>query len=79
LVIPAKAIERHGQVASVYVVQNGVARVRLIQVGTASPAGVEVLAGLDAGESVVISPPTKLMDGGSVAIGEVAARTGGAP
>jgi hypothetical protein len=38
---------------------------------------VEVLTGLDAGESVVISPLTRLVDGAKVAIGRVPARTGG--
>jgi RND family efflux transporter MFP subunit len=78
LLVPADAVRRHGQVSSVYVVQNGVARLRLIRVGTASPAGVEVLTGLDAGESVVTSPLTGLVDGARVASGAAPARTEGA-
>jgi RND family efflux transporter MFP subunit len=78
LLVPAHAIQRHGQVSSVYVVQDGVARLRLIHVGTASSDGVEVLAGLDAGESIVTSSLTRLVDGANVAIGVVPARTGGA-
>ena len=78
LLIPAQAIQRHGQVSSVYVVQDGVARLRLIQVGTASSAGIEVLAGLDAGESIVTSPLTRMVDGANVASGAAPARTGGA-
>jgi RND family efflux transporter MFP subunit len=78
LVVPGHAIQRHGQVSSVYVVHDGVARLRLIQVGAASSNGVEVVAGLDAGESIVTSPLTRLVDGASVAIGVVPARTGGA-
>jgi multidrug efflux pump subunit AcrA (membrane-fusion protein) len=76
--VPARAIQRHGQVASVYVIQAGVARLRLIQVGAASPDGIEVLGGLDAGESIVTSPLTRLADGIPVAISSVPARTGGA-
>jgi RND family efflux transporter MFP subunit len=79
LVVPASAVQRHGQVSSVYVVEDGVARLRLIQVGTASSDGVEVLAGLDAGESIVTSPLARLVDGATVAIGSVPARPGGAP
>jgi RND family efflux transporter MFP subunit len=79
LLVPARAIQRHGQVSSVYVVQDGLARLRLIQAGTSSSEGVEVLAGLDAGESIVTSPLERLVDGTSVAIGGVATRTGGAP
>lgn len=78
LLVPANAIQRHGQVSSVYVVQDGVARLRVIQVGTASSAGVEVLAGLDAGESIATSSLTRLADGARVASGAAPARTGGA-
>jgi hypothetical protein len=78
LLVPASAIQRHGQVSSVYVVQAGVARLRVIQAGAASPDGVEVLAGLDAGESIVTSPRA-LVDGASVTIGALPARTRGTP
>jgi RND family efflux transporter MFP subunit len=78
LLIPAEAIRRHGQVSSVFVVQDGVARLRVIQEGTHSSDGVEVLAGLDAGESIVIAPLTRLVDGARVAIGGAPARNGGA-
>ena len=77
LLVPAHAIQRHGQVLSVYVVQDGVARLRLIRVGTSSSEGVEVLAGLDAGESIVVSPLTRLVDGANVTVGNVPTRTGG--
>jgi hypothetical protein len=60
------------------VVQDGVASLRLIQVGGSSSEGVEVLAGLDAGESIVISALTRLVDGAKVAVGGAPARTGGA-
>jgi RND family efflux transporter MFP subunit len=77
LLVPAHAIQRHGQVSSVYVVQDGIARLRLIQLGPSSSEGVEVLAGLDAGESLVTSSLTGLVDGANVAIGGVPTRTGG--
>ena len=77
LVIPSQAIQRHGQVASVYVIQNDVARLRLIQLGPSSSGGVEVLAGLEAGESIVTSPLSQLVDGAKVAIG-LPAGAGGA-
>ena len=77
LLVPAHAIQRQGQVLSVYVVQDGVARLRLIRVGTSSPEGVEVLAGLEAGESIVVSPLAGLADGASVKVGNGPARTGG--
>jgi RND family efflux transporter MFP subunit len=78
LIVPAHAIQRHGQVSSVYVVQNGVATLRLIRVGTTSSEGVEVVAGLDAGESIVVSPLTGLADGVKVTVGSAPNHTGGA-
>ena len=77
LIVPAHAIQRHGQVSSVYVVQNGVARLRLVRVGTTSSEGVEVVAGLDAGESIVVSPLTGLADGVNVTVGNSPTHTGG--
>ena len=78
LIVPAQAIQRHGQVSSVYVVQNGVATLRLIRVGATSSEGVEVVAGLDAGESIVVSPLTGLADGVNVTVGNPPTGTGGA-
>jgi RND family efflux transporter MFP subunit len=78
LLVPSHAIQRYGQVSSVYVVQDGVARLRLIQVGAASSAGVEVLAGLEAAESIVTSPLARLADGAAVAVAASSAGSGGA-
>ena len=77
LIVPAHAIQRHGQVLSVYVVQDGVAALRLVRVGTSSSDGVEVVAGLDAGESIVVSPLTRLVDGAHVKVGTGPTRTEG--
>lgn len=63
LAVPAEAIVRHGQVTSVFVVENGVARVRLVSV-----RGTEVLAGLADGDVVILSPPAGLADGRAVAV-----------
>ena len=78
LLVPAHTIQRHGQVSSVFVVQDGVATLRLIRVGTSSPDGVEVVTGLDAGESIVVSPLAGLADGVRVRVRNVPTRTGGA-
>ena len=53
-------------------VHDGVVRLRLIRVGPSSPEGVEVLAGLEAGESIVVSPLTRLVDGAPVTVGNAA-------
>jgi cobalt-zinc-cadmium efflux system membrane fusion protein len=77
VVAPDAAIRRHGQVSSVFVVEDGVARLRLVQVGTSSSHGTEVLAGLDAGESVVVSPLERLADGVRVTAAAAAPTRGG--
>jgi hypothetical protein len=51
---------------SVFVVRDGVARIRLVQADTSDPAAAEVVAGLDAGETVVAVPPVDLTDGRKV-------------
>lgn len=79
LMVPADAVRQHGQVSSVFVVQDGVARLRLVQVGEPSGDSVEVLAGLDAGEVVVTVPPSRLSDGAPVTAGLTPARPGGTP
>lgn len=78
LLVPAHAIQRHGQVFSLFVVLDGVATLRLIRVGTSSPDGVEVVAGLEAGESIVVSPLTGLADGVHVTVRNEPTRVGGA-
>ena len=62
--VPEAAIVRRGQVTSVFVVENGVARLRLINAN-----GTEVLAGLSEGETVVVTPPPALTDGRRVTVG----------
>jgi len=56
LAIPAACVIERGQVQSVLVDENGIARTRLITVGTKSGDRVEVLSGLAAGEKVILSP-----------------------
>lgn len=75
LLIPANAVRRQGQVTAVFVVEDGVARLRLVQTGDAAQDGVAVLAGLESGELVVTSPPPHLVDGQRVVTG-AAGRTG---
>jgi multidrug resistance efflux pump len=76
LVVPADSVRRQGQVATVFVVQDDVARLRLLQTGNEDVEGVEILAGLEAGEVVVRTPPAALMDGQRVTPGPAEARTG---
>ena len=65
LSIPPEAVVRRGQVTSAFVVSDGVARLRLINV-----AGREVLAGLSQGERVIVAPSAEIVDGRRVSDGE---------
>jgi RND family efflux transporter MFP subunit len=58
LTLPPGAVVRRGQVTSVFVVDDGVARLRLVNM-----AGTEILAGIVEGETVVVNPPPDLADG----------------
>jgi membrane fusion protein, multidrug efflux system len=63
LSIPASALVDRGQVQSVYVAEDGRARIRLITTGARQGDQVEVLSGLSASEKVVLAPPPALSDG----------------
>ncbi len=63
LTIPQSAIVRRGQLTSVFVVDKGVARLRLVSVSDS-----EVLAGLSESEVVILSPPAGITDGRSVRV-----------
>ena len=64
LTIPSSAIVRRGQLTSVFVVDKGVARVRLVSMSES-----EVLAGLTESEVVILSPSAGVTDGRRVSVG----------
>jgi len=68
LVIPRDALTSSMRDAAVYVVQNGVARLRNIQVGGERGGFVQVVSGLSEGERVVISGQINLKDGTKISI-----------
>lgn len=53
ITVPAEVVRRNGQIESVMVADNGMARLRLITTGETQGGRVEVLSGLDAGEKIV--------------------------
>jgi hypothetical protein len=63
--VPPLAIVRRGQLTSVFVVDHGRARVRLVDL-----RGSEVVAGLTESDVVILSPPPGLSDGRRVNVGE---------
>jgi RND family efflux transporter MFP subunit len=63
LTVPAAAVAERGQLQSVFVIDGGVARNRLITTGKRDPNALEVLSGLSEGEKVVSPMPSALGDG----------------
>ena len=67
ITIPETAVFHRGQLAGVYVVvEDNIARLRLITVGERYGSGVEVLSGLEPGERVVADKTGEVSDGGGV-------------
>jgi len=69
LAIPAAAMTERGQLHTVFVVEDGAARTRLITTGRRAKDAVEVLSGLSEGEKVVAPIPPGLADGARVEVG----------
>lgn len=68
LTVPATAVRDQGQVQSVFVADNGFARVRLVKTGARAESAVEVLSGLSPGDRVVANPPAALTDGSKIEV-----------
>jgi multidrug efflux system membrane fusion protein len=66
--IPAEAVVERGQLQSVLVADNGLARTRLITAGQKVNDRVEVLSGLSAGERVIFPVPRGLADADRVEV-----------
>lgn len=64
LTVPAPAIVHRGQLTSVLVVEQDVARLRLV-----SMRGTEVLAGVSEGDVVIVAAPPAVADGSRVTAG----------
>ncbi|MDR3709266.1 MAG: efflux RND transporter periplasmic adaptor subunit [Capsulimonadaceae bacterium] len=66
LTVPASAVVSRDGLSYVYVVQNKVARLRLISTGTAAGERVAVTSGLTRGEAVAMTNVDKLTDNASI-------------
>ena len=66
IAVPAAAVTSQGQVESVLVAEEGFARVRLVTTGQRQNDLVEILSGLNPGESLVSPRPAGLDDGARV-------------
>jgi membrane fusion protein (multidrug efflux system) len=70
LVIPEEALTPEAERQFVFVVDDGKAERREVRIGGRRPGSVEILAGLAAGEQVVIEGTQKVRDGGAVRAAE---------
>lgn len=68
LTVPSTALTRFGQMDRVFVESEGRAILRLVRIGGQQDDRTVVLAGLNAGERVVLNPPTSLRDGQSLTL-----------
>jgi len=66
LTVPAEAVITQGQLKSVLVADGGIARSRLIRLGTARQGRLEVLSGLQSGDRIIHPRPATLADGARV-------------
>lgn len=73
LVIPEQALTPEAERQYVFVVADGKAQRREVRIGSRRPGSVEVVAGLNAGEQVVVEGTQKVRDGTPVRTTEVAA------
>jgi len=67
LSLPVSSFFRHGDRQAVFVVEDGVARLREVERGHQTGLRAEVAAGLEAGETVVLYPDERVDDGVRVA------------
>lgn len=66
LQVPVSALFRRGESWSLFVVENGEARVRDVEVGQRTAFGAEIKSGLDEGATVIVHPANTITDGARV-------------
>lgn len=68
LTVPRQALVTRGQIEQLFVVQADTARLRLVRSGTMYGTDIEILSGLEPGESVVLTGQQHLQDGQPVVV-----------
>ena len=68
LKVPVGTLFRRGDEWAVFVVEGGVARRRMVQVGQRNDTEAQILGGLTVDETIVLHPPDTLEEGTGVAI-----------
>jgi RND family efflux transporter MFP subunit len=66
--VPEKAVRRFGQMERLWMVQDGTARLRLVRTGEHQAGNVEILAGLSAGDQVIVRGADRLVEGQPVQV-----------
>ena len=61
--VPAAAVIARGQMETVFVVANNRAQLRIVRTGKSTEGEIELLSGIDSGESIVIESAKQLRDG----------------
>lgn len=61
--VPTAAISAFGQLERVFVVEEGVARLRIVRTGVSAEGWTAILSGLEGGESVILNPSRALAGG----------------
>ncbi|MDX2154652.1 MAG: efflux RND transporter periplasmic adaptor subunit [Bryobacteraceae bacterium] len=70
LAVPTEALRIQGQLQSVMVISGGRARVRLVSAGERRGESVEILSGLEPGETVAAPVPERLTDGSRIEVSQ---------
>jgi RND family efflux transporter MFP subunit len=82
LLVPPSAIVREGATtgeAQAFVIVDGKAERRPIALGVEQPDAIQVIRGLNAGDTVVIDPPVSLSSGATVQLAQALPQTAPAP
>lgn len=66
LQVPISALFRRGENWSVFVIENGAAHLRDVEVGQRSPFTAEIKSGLEEGTEVIVHPSNEIQDGSRV-------------
>ena len=63
LQVPVSALFRHGDAWSLFVVEDGRARLRTVEVGERTPITAEIKSGVEADGGVIVHPANEITDG----------------
>jgi len=65
LLVPQEAVIRKGEIRAVYVVDDrGIVKMRLVRTGREMDGSIEILSGLEEGETIVVGGLERVVDGG---------------